>query len=200
MRLDELEKDLLLRRHRAHAESWLGEIDGIDQTLAFLRGKRAEALRLMRRTPLIWGFLGHVLRSSMTTTLSPTTIQRLTFVRFLHEQGITQSSQPEPLSAAAVLSFQDAVEHLLLIAADHLKVNLPTSMQFLQYWERLNPALPTGQELPNKQALDRVNKIRVALKHYGTIPSTQAIQQAKADVSTFFTDATKMIFDVDFAE
>ncbi|MGW6841181.1 hypothetical protein [Streptomyces sp. NPDC054958] len=134
----------------------------------------------------------------MTTPLSPTTIQRLAFVRFLHEQGIAQSSQPEPLSAAAVLSFQDAVEHFLLIAADHLKVNLPSSMQFLQYWERLNPSMPVGQELPSKQALDRVNKIRVALKHYGTIPSTQAISQAKADVTTFFTDATQMIFNVDF--
>ncbi|MHC6624907.1 tyrosine-type recombinase/integrase [Streptomyces globosus] len=54
-RLDELEKDLLLRRQRAQAESWLGEIDGIDQTLVFLRGKRAEALRLTRRTPVDLG-------------------------------------------------------------------------------------------------------------------------------------------------
>ncbi|MFF4867588.1 hypothetical protein [Streptomyces sp. NPDC000961] len=134
----------------------------------------------------------------MSDPLSPETIKRLAFVRFLHEQGIFQSQQPEPLSATAILSFQDAVEHFLLIAADHLKVNLPSSMQFLQYWERLKPALPAGQDLPSKQALDRVNKIRVALKHYGTIPSTQAIFQAKADVSTFFTDATKLIFSVDF--
>ncbi|MGW6841180.1 tyrosine-type recombinase/integrase [Streptomyces sp. NPDC054958] len=54
-RLDELEKDLLLRRQRAQAESWLGEIDGIDQTLVFLRGKRAEALRLTRRTSVDLG-------------------------------------------------------------------------------------------------------------------------------------------------
>ncbi|OKJ52534.1 hypothetical protein [Streptomyces sp. CB02261] len=134
----------------------------------------------------------------MSDSLSPETIKRLAFVRFLHEQGILQSQQPEPLSATAILSFQDAVEHFLLIAADHLKVNLPSSMQFLQYWERLKPALPDGQDLPSKQALDRVNKIRVALKHYGTIPSSQAILQAKADVSTFFTDATKLIFSVDF--
>ncbi|WP_073819265.1 hypothetical protein [Streptomyces sp. CB02261] len=39
-RLNELEKDLLLRRQRAEAESWLGEIDDIDQTLVFLRSKR----------------------------------------------------------------------------------------------------------------------------------------------------------------
>jgi hypothetical protein len=130
--------------------------------------------------------------------LSQQTIQRLAFVRFLHEQGIAQSAQPEPMSAAAILSFQDAVEHFLLVSADHLGVNLPSSMQFMQYWERLQPKLPTGQALPSKQALSRVNKLRVDLKHHGTIPSSHAIDQAKADVTTFFTDATPMIFNVGF--
>lgn len=134
----------------------------------------------------------------MTNQLSQQTIQRLAFVRFLHEQGTAQSAQPEPMSAAAILSFQDAVEHFLLVSADHLGVNLPSSMQFMQYWERLQPKLPAGQVLPSKQALNRVNKLRVDLKHHGNIPSPHAIAQAKADVTTFFTDATQMIFGVDF--
>jgi len=50
-RLDELEEDLQVRRKRAAAEHWLGEIDGIDLTLTFLRAKRDEALRLSRRCP-----------------------------------------------------------------------------------------------------------------------------------------------------
>lgn len=134
----------------------------------------------------------------MTKPLSQQTIQRLAFVRFLHAQGIAQSTQPEPMSAAAILSFQDAVEHFLLISADHLEVNLPSSMQFLQYWEKLQPKLPAGQALPSKQALSRVNKLRVDLKHHGNIPSSHAVAQSKADVTTFFTDATLMIFNVDF--
>ncbi|WP_411135863.1 hypothetical protein [Streptomyces sp. C10] len=134
----------------------------------------------------------------MTKPLSQQTIQRLAFVRFLHAQGVAQSAQPEPMSAAAILSFQDAVEHFLLISADHLDVNLPSSMQFLQYWEKLQPKLPAGQALPSKQALGRVNKLRVDLKHHGNIPSSHAIAQSKADVTTFFTDAARMIFDVDF--
>ncbi|MFJ2199293.1 hypothetical protein [Streptomyces violaceusniger] len=134
----------------------------------------------------------------MTGPLSQPTIQRLAFVRFLHEQGIAQSAQPEPLSASAVLSFHDAVEHFLLLSADHFGVNLPSNMKFLEYWEKLKPKLPTGQELPSKQALNRLNKLRVDLKHHGNIPSSQAIAQAKADVTTFFTDATLMIFEVDF--
>lgn len=51
-RLDELEHDLLARRQRAEAERWLGEIEGIDLTLSFLRAKRAEAQRLSHRSLL----------------------------------------------------------------------------------------------------------------------------------------------------
>ncbi|WP_331732195.1 site-specific integrase (plasmid) [Streptomyces avidinii] len=49
-RLEELEKDLILRRKRAELEGWLGEIDGIDKTLTFLRAKRIEAERIKQRT------------------------------------------------------------------------------------------------------------------------------------------------------
>jgi hypothetical protein len=149
---------------------------------------------------LAWSYARHL--EPMTAPrnpLTPQTVQRLAFARFLYEQGVAQCNQPEPLSATAVLSFQDAVEHLLLLSADHLRINLPSDMKFLQYWERLKPALPQGESLPSKQAMDRLNRLRVALKHYGTIPSSAAIAQAKADVTTFFTDATSMIFGVGFA-
>jgi hypothetical protein len=48
-RLDELEADLLDRRARAEAESWLGEIEGIDLTLSFLRDKREDTRRRTQR-------------------------------------------------------------------------------------------------------------------------------------------------------
>ncbi|WP_405974226.1 site-specific integrase [Streptomyces sp. NBC_00988] len=48
-RLAEIEKDLLLRRKRAEAEDWLGEIEGIDMTLTFLRTKQADAARILHR-------------------------------------------------------------------------------------------------------------------------------------------------------
>jgi hypothetical protein len=167
-------------------------------TLTFLRSNRQTLHDSHAGPPSIWESHGHVIRRTVSNPLSQQTIQRLAFVRFLHEQGVAQSAQPEPMSAAAILSFQDAVEHFLLVSADHLGVNLPSNMQFMQYWERLQPKLPEGQVLPSKQALGRVNKLRVDLKHHGNIPSSHAIAQAKADVTTFFTDATKMIFNVDF--
>lgn len=48
-RLDELEADLLARRRRAEAEGWTGEVEGIDLTLTFLRAKRQDTQRRIRR-------------------------------------------------------------------------------------------------------------------------------------------------------
>ena len=54
-RLDEIEADLVTRRAHAEAEGWVGEIEGIDLTLTFLRGKREDARRLARITPVDLG-------------------------------------------------------------------------------------------------------------------------------------------------
>jgi hypothetical protein len=135
----------------------------------------------------------------LTSPLDPLTAQRLAFIRFLYEQGLSQAGQPDPLSATAVLSFHDAVESFLRLAGEHLKVNLPTGVNFADYWARLQPHLPGQVGLPSKNPMDRMNKLRVGLKHHGTIPSRTAIDQARADVTTFFTDATQVVFGIDFA-
>jgi site-specific recombinase XerC len=54
-RLDEIETDLLARRGRAENEAWLGEVEGIDLTLTFLRQKREETQRLARIAPVSLG-------------------------------------------------------------------------------------------------------------------------------------------------
>jgi hypothetical protein len=45
-RMAELEADLKQRRDEALTAGWLGEIEGIDLTLSFLREKRGQAQRL----------------------------------------------------------------------------------------------------------------------------------------------------------
>ncbi|MFJ8763172.1 hypothetical protein [Streptomyces cyaneofuscatus] len=57
-RLAEIEKDLILRRKRAEEEQWLGEIEGIDMTLTFVRTKQADAARLAHRSPVDLGRAG----------------------------------------------------------------------------------------------------------------------------------------------
>lgn len=51
-RLDDIEDDLQQRRERAMTEGWLGEVEGIDLTLSFLRSKRDHTQRFSRRIPL----------------------------------------------------------------------------------------------------------------------------------------------------
>ncbi|MFD4524230.1 hypothetical protein ACFWP7_09970 [Streptomyces sp. NPDC058470] len=111
---------------------------------------------------------------------------------------MAQAQQPQPLAATSVLSFHDAVELYLVLAGEHLQVNLPTQISFSQYWEKLTPGLPPNTQLPSKKAMERMNKLRVNLKHHGSVPSTTDITQVRADVLTFFTDATPLVFGGDF--
>jgi site-specific recombinase XerD len=57
-RLDEIEEDLLARRARAAHEAWLGEVEGIDLTLTYLRQKRDETKRLACIAPVNLGMPG----------------------------------------------------------------------------------------------------------------------------------------------
>ncbi|MGA6159523.1 hypothetical protein ACPEIC_40005 [Stenotrophomonas sp. NPDC087984] len=174
-----------------------GELDGIDETVVFLRTERAEAIRLTRRVTVDLGLpQPTIFGVAMTTSLTPHTVQRLAMVRFLFDQGVGLARRAEPLSAPAVNHFQDSVEMFLRLAADHLKVNLPNNTAFAEFWTKLEPALPGP--LPSKNAMDRMNRLRVAFKHHGTVPSSTAIEQSRADVTTFLIDATTLVFSVDF--
>ena len=44
----------------------------------------------------------------------------------------------------------------------------------------------------------RMNNSRVNFKHHGSVPSAMDLEQFRADVATFLTDATQLIFAVDF--
>ncbi|WP_331733172.1 hypothetical protein OG948_60335 (plasmid) [Embleya sp. NBC_00888] len=125
-------------------------------------------------------------------------MRRLAFVRFLVDQGVDQARLPQPLAATSVLSFHDAVELFLVLVGEHLQANLPTQIHFADYWGKLQPYLPQGSHLPGKKAMERMNKIRVNHKHHGSIPSQTDIEQVRADVGTFLSDATTLVFDADF--
>jgi len=56
--LEFVEDDLLARRSRAEHEAWLGEVEGIDLTLTFLRQKREQTQRLARIAPADLGMPG----------------------------------------------------------------------------------------------------------------------------------------------
>ena len=132
----------------------------------------------------------------MSQALSPNTIKRLAFIRFLYSQGLEQAARPQPLAAAALLSFHDAVEMFLLLAAEHLGVNLDRNTTFDGYWTQV--AAQASVQLPSRNAMRRMNNSRVNFKHHGSIPSATDLDQFRGDVTTFFTDAAQAVFDADF--
>jgi hypothetical protein len=105
----------------------------------------------------------------VSQALDANTVRRLAFIRFLYAQGQDQAKRPQPLAATALLSFHDAMEMLLLLAAEHLKVNLPKGTTFEGYWDQI--AQQSGTQLPGRPAMRRMNNSRVNFKHHGSIPS-----------------------------
>src|SRR5215469_14591006 len=122
---------------------------------------------------------------SAAAPITPHTMSRLVFIRMLYQQAIEQSKLPEPLSASAVLGLHDASELFLALAAEHLKASPHKNISFMDYWKLLDPAnLPSGVKLSVSQGMNRLNALRVQLKHHGTMPSRAAIDLACADVRT----------------
>ena len=132
----------------------------------------------------------------MSQVLSQNTIKRLAFIRFLYGEGREQAVRPQPLAATALLSFHDAVEMFLLLAAEHLGVNLDRHTTFDGYWTQV--AAQASVQLPSRPAMRRMNNSRVNFKHHGSIPSATDLDQFRGDVTTFFTDATPLVFAADF--
>ena len=128
--------------------------------------------------------------------LSPETRKRLAFVRYLYSLGVEQSRRPEPQSSASVLAFHDAVEFFLALGCEHLNVG-KSSLTFMDYFETLGPAV-TGLVVPQKESMRRLNKVRVAVKHQGTLPSQTDIETIRATATAFFLEATPVVFGVEW--
>ncbi|MFF4105434.1 hypothetical protein [Streptomyces sp. NPDC001903] len=130
----------------------------------------------------------------MTSKLSPLDIQRLAYSRFLYDEGVGYALRPAPLSSTAVLSFHDAVENFLGLAAEFLGMEVSPKISFVEYWGVLRPAVL----LPAKGSMITLNGVRVALKHHGVFPSSDTVEKCRANVLNFFTTATPMVFGVEF--
>lgn len=124
------------------------------------------------------------------------TARRLAYIRYLYQLGIDQARLPEPLSSACVLMLHDAVESFLILAAERYGVALPR--EFEKGMDALRPHVGDGSGLAAVQGMRRLNKVRVALKHHDGHPSSQTIEQAVSDTSTFLTANTQLVFGVDY--
>lgn len=126
--------------------------------------------------------------------LPSTTLQRLSFIKYLFDTGIEQSLQPEPFSTLSVLTFHDSVEMFLHLACEHLDVSsLGRSPTFLDYWDKLS-----NYQLTQKASMKRLNTARNSFKHSGTMPSKLDIETFRVNVSSFFAENAPILFGMEF--
>lgn len=126
------------------------------------------------------------------------TLKRLSFIKYLYSIAVEQSTKPEPLCSASILTFHDSIELFLQLASEHLNIG-KAQPAFVEYWDMLSPKLKTG-ELFQKESIRRLNKARVALKHNGILPSKLDIEAFRASATNFFEENTTIVFDISFSE
>jgi hypothetical protein len=114
--------------------------------------------------------------------------RRLAFVRYLYGLGVDQSHKPEPFAAVAVLTFHDACEMFLQIAAEHNGVAPPRqrSPDFLEYWPLFEQQAQL--QVTSKASMSRLNRARGNLKHGGVLPAHDEIEGFRAAVTSFLED------------
>lgn len=134
------------------------------------------------------------------STLDPTTIRRLAFIKYLYGVAVQQSASPELIAAASLLTFHDSVEMFLRLASEHINAGAGTDTSFMGYWPLISAKLPTNAELAQKDSMQRLNKARVNMKHHGTMTSKLDIEAFRASTTAFFQDNTPLIFALNFDE
>ncbi|MGW4476074.1 hypothetical protein ACWENQ_40950 [Nonomuraea sp. NPDC004354] len=137
-----------------------------------------------------------------TPALDAPTMERLSFIRLLHQQGIEQSRAPRPFSFTCVLTFHDAIELFLILAVEHLGMSVKEKAFVPKYFDGLHPSNNNGQgvELAGRNGVKRLTDRRNAFKHANTWPDAQGIEQSRADTATFFEENTPKVFGIEYAE
>lgn len=131
--------------------------------------------------------------------MEPITIKRLAFIKYLLNIGIEQSKAPSPLNGISILSLHDSIELFLELSTEYLDQG-KAKIEFMEYWDIISKGLGESQELGHKEAMRRLNKARVALKHHGTFPSTSDIEAFRFTTISFFEENTPLIFSINFSE
>jgi hypothetical protein len=93
---------------------------------------------------------------------------------------------------------QDAVEAFLIAIAEHVGARLNERTEFDKYFVEINAKI-APQELPFKQKLLRLNRLRVESKHYGIQPARDECERFAVSVREFFDEVTTSILSASFS-
>lgn len=131
-------------------------------------------------------------------SLPDTIIKRLVLARYLYRMALENSALNREVGTFASINvLQDSLEIFLLAAADHLNAEIKPQTGFPQYLDLINEKLGEYQ-LPYRQRLININKIRVLSKHSGILPDSNEVSGYLNTARSFFDVAANLVFDQDF--
>lgn len=132
-------------------------------------------------------------------SISQVILKRLSFIKYLYQLGIRQSRQKTPQDSISILMFHDSIELFLQLSTEYLNASTQTNINFMEYWGIINQKLQ-GQQLSQKNQMNRLNKARVNLKHHGLLLNESDIESFRVNTSDFFSDNCSIVFEINFSE
>jgi hypothetical protein len=130
--------------------------------------------------------------------LTPSVINKLTLARHLFLMALDNlRSHRETALFAAVNLMQDAVEAFLLAVAEQVKAVVDSGTGFEKYFAKIDERI-APKELPFRQRLVALNKVRVNAKHHGVKPDRNEARAFAVVCREFFDESSASILGMPF--
>jgi hypothetical protein len=119
--------------------------------------------------------------------------KRLLYAKYLLSRARSAQGEGNELGVAvSLLLMHDAAEMLMLAVVDHLQVNMPKKWDFMDFWAEIKKS---HAEPPQRIAMESMNKMRVALKHNGTLPHAQTVRDLLPRLETLCEEVANTYLD-----
>lgn len=126
-------------------------------------------------------------------------LRRIILARHLYGLGTSYLKSSNDLYLfSAVNLLQDAVEAFLLAVSDQVSASVNDKTNFDKYFIQINEKI-APIELPFKNKLLRLNRIRVDSKHHGIQPARDECDRLAISVREFFDEVSSSILNVNFS-
>lgn len=131
-------------------------------------------------------------------TVSPDIRKRLLYAKYLISRGRDAQNEQHDLSlAVSLLLMHDAAEMMMLAVVDHLQASLPKKWDFMDLWTAIKKG---NEDPPQRNTMESMNKMRVALKHNGVLPHEQTVRDLLPKLEAFCEDVSAKYLDINFTE
>lgn len=121
-------------------------------------------------------------------------VKRLSYIKYLFLQGVSQAERGDVLAGYSILSFHDAVDMFMALVYEHKNPNQQTKNRklfLMNYFDEV-------PELTHKVSIKKLNDCRNSIKHNAQFPSKDDIEKIKVTTLDFFVENSQSLLNVDF--